>query len=234
MKLYCHQRQSYLISAASSILASLLNWILGFVGLEIVKLEEAYERITRSKNNDGLDQNQNEKQLKSLETEECERLTDLKYRLIQDFKKKLWNFGTPAYPVNIITPSKSFDNILDMSELDSFVGEKSEEDSENESKDAEAEMFLSSLRAITPTRSFNNGLNLSDTGDISEKGEESVNACDSSADVDRSAFSPIVETPAASTPKKDAESIEKTTEPFDRNSPWRVRLGSSKGKGKQL
>ena len=209
------------------------------------------ERITNSKNQGGLDQNQNEKKLKSLETEKspgeekCKRLIDIKYKLIQDFKKKLWNFAPTKVgtPINIITPSKSFDNILDLSESDSFVGEKSEEDSENESKDAEAGIFLvSSLRAITPSRSFNKCLDLSETGDLSENGEESVSTCDSSRDGDRSGFSPILETPVASTPKKDlnedeesiGRSIKRTAEPFDRNSPWRVRLGSSKGKGKQL
>ena len=108
-----------------------INWLLGFLGLALVKLEEDGEEIhlNKRKNEDLLVENEM-KRLKSeagcddAEEEEM-ALLENKSSMITDVTSKLWNLTPninfsedaevetllPA-PKKVITPTKSFDNLV--------------------------------------------------------------------------------------------------------------------------
>ena len=132
------QSQSGLMRIVSHLFECLIrylniNWLLGFFGLALVKLEENGEEIhlNKRKNEDPLVKNE----MKRLKSEagcndaEEEKMALLKNKssLITDFTNKLWNqtpninFSEDAEvetflpaPKKVITPTKSFDNLVNV------------------------------------------------------------------------------------------------------------------------
>ena len=138
MKPKQERRQSDLMRVVSYLFESLIrvlniNWLLGLFGLALVKLEENADEssLNKRKNEDLLV----ESEMKRLKSEagcgddEEEKLELLKNKssLITDFTNKLWNLTPninfsedaevetflPA-PKKVITPTKSFDNLLNL------------------------------------------------------------------------------------------------------------------------
>jgi len=171
-----------------------VNWFLGFVGLELVKLEETEEEMTiRKRKNEDLVENEM-KRLKSerspqgkVEEEQRTEMLGIKTNLIQDFKMKLWNLSpiinfskeaedealsTPS--MNVITPSESFEADVKSSSnspIDVIIP--------SDTVDDEVETILNSpLRVITPSKSFDNILDLSEAetfGEDQSEVEEVIN-----------------------------------------------------------
>jgi len=146
------QRRQSMMRSLSSLIFSLMfrvlniNWFLGFFGLVLVKLEENDDVSINKRKNEDLIENEM-KRLKSEangqddENQMEDRLLTVRSSLIQDFKKKLWNL-TPVInfskdtedvdetfensPKKVITPTRSFDNLLELSEAESFAGDHNE------------------------------------------------------------------------------------------------------------
>ena len=136
-----------------------INWILGFVGLKLVKLEENADDIplNKRKNEDLLVENEM-KRLKSEagcddDEEEKKQLLKNKASLITDFTNKLWNL-TPninfsedaevetfqSAPKKVITPTKSFDNLLNCGLSETETGPADQPDMEGEETDVMEEV----------------------------------------------------------------------------------------------
>jgi len=148
---------SYLFESLIRVLS--LNWLLGLFGLALVKLDENAEEIplNKRKNEDLLVENEM-KRLKSEaggdddEEKKKQLLLKNKSSLITDFTNKLWNLTPninfsedtevetflplPApIPKKVITPSESFDNLLDLGLSETETGPADQPDMEGEETD---------------------------------------------------------------------------------------------------
>ena len=158
------QQQPGLMRIVSTLFESLIrylniNWLLGFLGLALVKLEEDGEEIhlNKRKNEDLLVENEM-KRLKSEagcdeDEEEKKQLLKNKASLITDFTNKLWNL-TPninfsedsevetfqSAPKKVITPTKSFDNLLNLGLSEPETGPVDLPDLEGEETDVTEEV----------------------------------------------------------------------------------------------
>ena len=149
-------RQSGLVRVVSYLFDSLIrvlsiNWLLGFFGLALVKLDENADEIhlNKRKNEDLLVENEM-KRLKSEagcddDEEGKKQLLKNKSSLITDFTNKLWNLTPninfsedtevetflPA-PKKVITPSESFDNLVSLGLSETETGPADQPDMEGD------------------------------------------------------------------------------------------------------
>ena len=126
------QQQPGLMRIVSTLFESLIrflniNWLLGFLGLALVKLEEDGEEIhlNKRKNEDLLVENEMKRLKSEAGCDDAEEEEKNKSSMITDFTSKLWNMTPninfsedaevetllPA-PRKVITPTKSFDNLV--------------------------------------------------------------------------------------------------------------------------
>ena len=154
--------QSGLMRIVSSLFGSLItflniNWLLGFFGLVLVKLDNADEIPLNKRKNEDLVENEM-KRLKSErgcddEEENKMELLRNKSNLITDFTNKLWNL-TPninfsedsdvetflPVPKKVITPTKSFDNLVNLGLSEPETGPVDQPDLEGEETDVMEEV----------------------------------------------------------------------------------------------
>ena len=153
-------RQSGLVRVVSYLFGWLIrvlsiNWLLGLFGLTLVKLDENADEIplNKRKNEDLLVKNEM-KRLKSEagcdDDEEIKKQLLLKNKssLITDFTNKLWNLTPninfseetevetflPA-PRKVITPTKSFDNLVNLGLSETETGPANQPDMEGEEEE---------------------------------------------------------------------------------------------------
>jgi len=128
-----------------------INWFLSFLGLKLVKVED-HEVIGGKRKNEDLIENEMKKLKCEISREKCsedenpreKRLKEVRSSLIQDLTSKLWNmtpvinFANPEEvepPINspktVITPTRSFDSLLNLSEQESLAGDNADEREDN-------------------------------------------------------------------------------------------------------
>jgi len=126
-----------------------INWFLSFLGLRLVKVEDQ-EVIAGKRKNEDLIENEMKKLKCDVPREKCSEDENLREKrlkgssLIQDLTLKLWNmtpvinFATPDEdeslinsPKKVITPTRSFDSLLNLSEQESLAGDNADEREDN-------------------------------------------------------------------------------------------------------